>query len=298
MASRAPTSVRESLWLLSTRRLPATADDGQVSFAPEVWQFDTVRGWVSSTLDELLLAGSQSTATNLFIHGNDTAAQNAAEVGGALYQQLRFDAQPAAPRQFVIWSWPSAISGAGVRQSAQINALRTNIEGYYLACYLSRVSSEVPIHLSGYCTGARIATGGLHLLGGGSLAGMQIANSNRPPPHRTRAVLVAAAIPNGWLLPGGPHELALSQLDRLVITVNAVDPVLRWHPLMWGRGGPLALGMTGLPIPLRLDDQQTQIVQLDLTRTLGRRHSWKYYRSTPEVIALLHNEIQNTRVLR
>jgi hypothetical protein len=160
---------------------------------------------------------------------------------------------------------------------------------------LSRVSSEVPIDISGYCTGARIATGGLHLLGGGTLAGLRIANPNRSPPRCIHAILLAAGLANDWLLPGQPHGLALSQVDRLVITVNAVDPVLRWYPWIWGRGGPAALGMTGLSEPRKLVAAQTKIVQLDLTRTMQRRHSWKYYRSSPQVIALLHSEMQSTR---
>ena len=160
-ARRAPMRARESLWLLSTRRLPpATADVGQATFFPDVWQFETGRGWVASSLEALLLAGCQATTTNLFIHGNDTNPQDAAEMGAALYRQLRSDARPADPQQFVIWSWPSATSGAGVRQSAQINELRTDVEGYYLASYLSRLSPDVPIQISGYCTGARIATAG------------------------------------------------------------------------------------------------------------------------------------------
>jgi hypothetical protein len=28
---------------------------------------------------------------------------------------------------------------------------------------------------------------------------------------------------------------------------------------------------------------------------MQRRHSWKYYRSSPQVIALLHSEMQSTR---
>ena len=115
------------------------------------------------------------------------------------------------------------------------------------------------------------------------------------PPRRVHAVLVAAGLANDWLLPGQPHGLALSQVDRLVITVNAVDPVLRWYPWIWGRGGPAALGMTGLSEPWKFGAEQTKIVQLDLTPTMQRRHSWKYYRSSPQVIALLHSEMQSTR---
>ncbi len=289
---------QESLWMLSTRRLPSAGEGRPPVFAPAVWRFDAGRGWVASSLDELLRAGCQASATNVFIHGNDTSAQDAAEMGLALYRQLQPHAHRAAPRQFVIWSWPTADLGARVRKSAQVNELRTNTEGYYLACYLSRASPEVPMHITGYCTGARITTGGLHLLGGGTLAGMQIAQQDPAPRRQIHAVLLAACIPNDWLLPGQPHGRAISQVDRLAITVNTVDPVLRWHPLIWGRGGHEALGMTGLPESWRLGPEQGKVVWLDLTLVLERRHGWKYYKSSPQVITLLQSEQQRASVAR
>jgi len=104
MALRARTRARASLWLLSTRRLlPASPDASQASFAPLVWEFEPGCGWVASSLDELLLAGSQSITTNLFIHGNDNTAQDAAEIGAALHRQLLVDARPPVPQQFVTY---------------------------------------------------------------------------------------------------------------------------------------------------------------------------------------------------
>ena len=47
-------------------------------------------------------------------------------------------------------------------------------------------------------------------------------------------------------MPGMPHERAWTQLERMVITVNSNDAVLQWYPMLWGRGGPMALGVTGI----------------------------------------------------
>ncbi|MBL9123630.1 MAG: hypothetical protein JNG90_08355 [Planctomycetaceae bacterium] len=292
---RASTRDRQALWLLSTRRLPAAAQAGVPKpFTPDVARFEPGRGWIHSTLAELLEAGSHAKSTCLFFHGNDTSALAAAEKGEDLYLQLLGEPRLAAEVQFVAWSWPSEVPGARVRASAQANAQRTNVEGYYLASYLRQLAPDVPVHLCGYCSGARIATGGVHLLGGGELAGMRIAAAGTPR-RELHGVLLAPALPDDWLLPGQPHARAVSQFERLVITVNESDPVLRWFPRTWGRGGPNALGRVGLPEPARAGADQGKIVQLDFEPVLPRQHSWQYYRSSPQVIALLRQEMLGTR---
>ena len=76
-------------------------------------------------------------------------------------------------------------------------------------------------------------------------AGGQTENSS----HRTgrfRGILIAAAIGNDWLLPGGRHQQALSQLEKLLVTVNRADPALRWYPRLEPGHSP-ALGWAGPP---------------------------------------------------
>jgi len=297
-AWRASSRDRQSMWLLSTRRLASAGAARSASpFVPEVSRFDAGTGWVSSSLEELIAAGQSARATSLYFHGNDTNAQEAAVRGESLYQELRGAREGMSSIdtvQFVVWSWPSHIPGARVRESAQANSLRTDVEGQYLADYLNRVSPEVPVNLCGYCTGARIATGGLHLLARKRSAELPPGSSSLPR-RGIRAVLLAGAVPHDWLLPGQPQERALSQLERLVITVNSTDPVLRWYPLTWGRGGPAALGMTGIAEPWKLGEQQAKVVHLDLEPALRRAHSWQYYRGSPQIMALLRSELLNTR---
>ena len=112
-----------------------------------------------------------------------------------------------------------------------------------------------------------------------------------PAPRSIDAVLLGAATANDWLLPGRPHERALSQVKRIVVTVNPVDGVLQWYSHLWGRGGAEALGATGVTDAARLGSEQAKLVQVDLQDALHRHHGWRYYSGSPEVITLLRNEM-------
>ena len=83
----------------------------------------------------------------------------------------------------------------------------------------------------GYSFGARISTGTLHLLGGGSINGRSLPLEPAPNRAPRRAVLLAAAVGRDALAPGHRHsDRRLGQVDRMVITVNPRDRVLAVLP--------------------------------------------------------------------
>ncbi len=200
-------------------------------------------------------------------------------------------AVPRPPTRLVIWSWPSDRVVHCVRPDARIKACRTNVEGYFLASFLDLISPQTPIGLAGYSYGARVVTGGLHILGGGVLEGRQLAQRHRNDAEPANAILLGAAMANDWLLPGRRHERAISQVDRLVVLVNERDRVLHWYPHLWGRGGPVALGAEGVAAPGRLGPERAKLVQINVEPELHRRHGWKYFSSSPTVMSLVRREL-------
>ena len=133
-------------------------------------------------------------------------------------------------------------------------------------------------------------TGGLHVLGGGTLEGRHLASPAPPEASKIHAVLLGAAAPNDVLLPGMPHERAWTQVERLVITFNPNEAACSQSvsPFLWGRGGPSALGSTGVVDVARLGPAREKLVQLDLRNALNRNHGWKYYSSSPQVAEISH----------
>ena len=280
-----------TLWLISTRALPRPGGDGpSPEFAPEVQRYVYGRGWVPAPLEALV--ASPGAVTTIFVHGNDTNADMALRGGTGLYSQLVGNpTAPAPATRFIIWSWPNQATTLRVRKTTQASAGRLGIESYYLACLLRHVADQSPTSVVGYSSGSSVVGGALHILGGGTLEGRFLLSPPQPEASKIHAVMLGAAMPNDWLLPGMPYDRAWTQLSRLVVTVNPDDAVLHWYPLLWGRNGPVALGSTGVPDITRLGAWQAKLVQLDLRAVMHRNHGWKYYSTSPTITQILKQEM-------
>ena len=85
-----------------------------------------------------------------------------------MYRLLTAGVDDATPIRFVIWSWPSA-QVRGQLRDVRTKANRTELAGYCLAWVLTHLPETQQVSLLGYSFGARIATGAMHLVGGGEL---------------------------------------------------------------------------------------------------------------------------------
>ncbi|NQT17055.1 MAG: hypothetical protein HQ582_30135 [Planctomycetes bacterium] len=272
--------VGHDLWLISTRQAPYTKPVGGEDRI-HYWRLNADSQWDAADLESFLADDDPNVPTSVFIHGNRSSHQWAVRMGWGVYHHLKGEAGER-PFRFVIWSWP-ADQISGVRQDVQVKAARSDVQAYYLAHVLRQVNPDVPVSLTGYSFGARTITGALQLLAGGEFAGRSLPEGTAPV-QRTpiRAVLVAAAMANYWLLPGKTNGLALSQAERILVTRNRNDPVLQWYDRMYGRGGPAALGYTGPASPSRLGADQEKVETLVLDRSVGSNHDWAgYLRASP-----------------
>jgi hypothetical protein len=267
--ARAPRDV----WLISTRRAPWSAPADGLD-ALRVWRLDDDGDWASSDPQALYATDDPAVPACVFVHGNRADRHQAVRDGWAVYRALA----GARPFRLVIWSWPADRIRGGHRHDVQVKARRSDVESYYLASWLRRGDPQVPRCLVGYSFGARVITGALQLCAGGRVAGRSLPESPDAPAGGTvRAVLVAAAIDNDWLLPGRRNDLALGALDRLLLTQNACDPVLKWYRLMDRSRRPEALGRTGPAGLACLQDERVKIEPLRLECSVGRNHDWCAY---------------------
>ena len=281
-------SGENQLWLVSTRRLPdCPCDAGRM----DVYRFECSIGWQRSSQEELLAAGGSEFVTSVFIHGNDTDPAEAQAEGQQLYSRLTKTACPSAPVRFVIWSWPSERMLGRVRIDIQSKACRANADAYYLAEFLDSLGPNAHVSLSGYSLGARVAVGALHLLGGGVLDGRQREASQHPDRPGARVVLIAGAIADDWLEPGMRFDRALSQTDRMVVMFNPHDNVLRFYPFLYGRGGPPAVGYTGIRNVCCLGEDRHKVCELNVSEAVHRGHGWGHYINSPSIICRLRHEL-------
>jgi hypothetical protein len=232
--------------------------------------------------------------TYFLVHGNLTGESGAIEFAWPCYSLLKIQ-HGDHPFRIVIWSWPSTRTSNRHRRDAQTKSFYSDSQSYYLADCLRKVrmqsqsapiaplpkvegsvGAESPVTLIGYSFGARIIAGGLHLLGDGELGGHRLSalEGNAGTHHRVpvRAILVAAALDCHALLPGYRYGNAASQAEEIVVTRNGFDPVLRWYRLLYGRGGPDALGYAGLCC-----SSCSNVKILDVSCSVGKSHQWECY---------------------
>jgi hypothetical protein len=229
------------------------------------------RRWQRWDLDSLL-ASDPSVPTIIFVHGNQITTSDAREEGLVLYRRMmRYGA--GGPRiRLVVFSWPSARVG-GLLRDVRVKAARTGPAACQLAWLVDQMPAETPISLVGFSFGARIITGGLHILGGGNLGHIGLServNPNRPPMN---VVLLPAGVHAHWLGEGQYHGLAMTQVNQMFLVNNRRDPAMRFYHLAF-RGRPQALGLRG---PTCLSSaERSKITMRDVSRYVSRHDLYQY----------------------
>jgi len=267
------------VWLISTRAAPRCGVGQTPQSGIGYWRLEDGCSWQRTDSEAFFHGPGETVPTIMFVHGNRADASTAVRDGRILARRVRQEASGRTFR-FVIWSWPSDRVRGGPRRDARVKAGYTNTQSHYLADCLDRLAPDMPVTLVGYSFGARMIIAALDLLGEGRLAGGELRPQDDPQaPALRRVVLVATAADADWLWPGGQRGSALSQVDRVLVTENRHDPVLKWYPLMYRCGGPQAMGYAG-PAGCRCI---ASIDVLNLTRTVGRNHDWARYAADPRL---------------
>jgi hypothetical protein len=229
------------------------------------------RRWQRWTLDSLL-ASDPSVPTIIFVHGNQITTSDAREEGLVLYRRMMQYGASGPQIRLVIFSWPSARVG-GLLRDVRVKAARTGPAGCQLAWLVDQMPVETPISLVGFSFGARIITGGLHILGGGKLGHVGLServNSNRPPMN---VVLLPAGLHAHWLGEGQYHGLAMTQVNQMFLVNNCRDPAMRFYHLAF-KGRPQALGLRG---PTYLSSaERSKITMRDVSRYVSQHDLYRY----------------------
>lgn len=263
---------QDEVWVVSTRHLGCPGDSKQEPIW-QLWKYE--KGWWQPrTAAEFNARDSADVVTPFYIHGNRIDHPQACSDGLAVYFQLigKLDAEP--PVRFVIWSWPSS-QIKGQLKDVRAKAARSDVDAYYLARFVARMKPAVRVGLVGYSFGARIVSGAMHRLGGGSLLGWSLEPGERPA---VRVALWAAAEHNYWYLPGNFHDRALAAGDAWFITINHCDPVLERYRFIEECGNPVAVGYAGIyGRNLLPADVNARVEEVNVTNIVGGTHDMSAY---------------------
>jgi hypothetical protein len=225
--------------------------------------------WISVDWKAAITSPNPACQTVIYIHGNRVARGEDRYRGMKVYRSLRDHGKPNKPIRFIIWSWPASTI-PGPLKDYQVKANRTRPVSWQMAWVLNQMPAETPVSILGYSYGARIASGTMHLLGGGSLGKLKLAAKPKMPPFRI--ALLAAAFDADWLQPGHFHGRALGQVEHLAFTTNPHDPAMRFYHLSNGRGRVHALGKKGITNTQSIGRLAKRIQPINMSRSVGRSH--------------------------
>jgi len=272
--------------MISTRHLgcPSQYDPNNPDF--HVMRYDWQTGWQDSEFETFLDTNDSQAVTAVFVHGNRIDWCKAFERGMLAYHSLVRCVDDPRPIRFVIWSWPSTQTRGPLR-CVRSKAVRSDYDSHYLARFLSRMNPETRVGLFGFSYGSRIISGALHVIGGGEILGLGLDKARPKANQTTRAVLMAAALHNYWLLPGCYHGRCVSQVDRMLVQYNPCDWLLRMYRLVDPYKEAQALGYTGFPWLTDLGEDASRIEQQNVNYDVGDAHNMRVYFASPDVMNAL-----------
>jgi hypothetical protein len=273
------------VWLVSDRWLGCADVDARATNL-KYWRYEQGRGWQQANAADFFATDDPGSVTHIWIHGNQIEHSRTFQVGWTAYSAIARQTTDPRPLRFVIWSWPSDQIDGGPLEDVRVKAARTGTSSLHLARFIDAIGGDVPVSISAYSFGARIATGALHLMAGGSINGRTLAMTTAATRPRMDVVLIAAALDNDWLLPGHCHGRALTMVNRMLLVINSCDRVLqRYHWLYGRRSCAEALGYTGLAGANQLGADRGKITQFDACCIAGSDHDWAHYWGSPTIVA-------------
>jgi len=273
-------SSSDEILLLNTRMVGTACDDISMSRRLQCEQCvatpHQAPQWKPRDWNDLVFDSAAARPTVIYIHGNRIARGEDRRQGLQVYRSLTRLGNLNEPIRFIIWSWPSSAIPGPVKDY-KVKACRTRPAAWQLAWFLDQLPAESRVSLLGYSYGARVASGAMHVLGGGSLDGLKLHQRNHPQHKPFRVALIAAAFDANWIQPGHFHSRVMSQVKSLMIATNQLDPIMRFYHLSNGRGHVDALGKRGVAQPQTLGSAIRNIKMIDFTRAVGRSHALVNY---------------------
>jgi len=276
-----------TFWVLSTRGIPSSEVKPGVSQGLTYWKADSEGCLAENSSPQIFQEIAAWSRLVIYVPGNRSDFASAHNEGWKLFLTLN---QPTGSKGFVfvVWSWPSDRISLAQRPDIWAKACRADLEGAILAEWLGQLPRGTRVVLVSYSLGARAVVAALHLRGGGQLPGQEGFTSSGGV-IAIRVLLVGAAIDAHSLGVRGAYERAIAQSEVFVITTHARDLLLRMYPLLYGLGGPPALGFVG---PTSLPPEQVQKVELiPVEAFTGSGHGWANYFSALPVQARLEGMI-------
>ena len=288
----------DQIWLISSRGAPCLSLDEPLDVeklveALKYWQYSTQDSkWNKSTLKNLQADDNQRMRSVVWVHGDRMEACEAFDAGWQIYRELVRCTTDETPIRFIIFSWPSAKTLTRPVADARLKASRTLSAGIHLTALLKIIPKEDRVSLIGFSFGVRVIATALHFFGGGNVSGATFTDAVASC-KKYHVVFFASAINCDWLQPGHKFGKAIDEMESLLLLNNYCDRILKHYGKLYchcARRGPAALGYTGLTISDISASNQDRIRQFNSSGFIGKRHAWKPYIYSPQLMSMIRQE--------
>ena len=278
---------QDQIFLISTRALDSQCWGADMSRLQcrrgDFCDDGCVRSWHDVPLDVFYAADDPDITTIVVVHGNRVQSGEDIQRGLMIYRALVRNAMSDAPVRLLIFSWPSSPIRGPLRDF-RTKAGLADLNSHHLAWVLDQIAPDVPLAVFGYSYGARVINGALHLMGGGTLFGQPLDQHVHLERAPVRAVFLAAALDDNWLLPNQRHGMALGQIDWLLLITNRRDPAMKHYHFTDSFDRPQALGRHGVRYSAWLGGVPCRIEQIEACRSVGHHHALENYLTASDLM--------------
>ena len=204
-----------------------------------------------------------------FAPGYSLTTQETTQVGLGIVQA--FD--PSKQCRVVFWDWYSDKAGVKLRRDIRNKIPIADNTARYLALFLKELQPQSKVCLFGFSFGSRIVCEAVEVL---RYSGQQ------PEGLRLHLVLSGAATDQCWLAKGWRHGNLPEIVEKILVTYNPQDWVLRhYHLIYYLRCPSKALGLAGLPTQSIPPEHRNQFESINVERYIGRGHQTLSHVRTP-----------------
>jgi hypothetical protein len=268
-------------WVIDTHCVPCCGDFLDAIDRIAIWHCEPT-GWVRYSREGFMAATDSDLPICFYVHGifsNEKAGLDQAhELFGNVGAGL-------PPFRGVLWSWPSNYEcGMSIRDQVYRGIENTQSQAFYLATIIDSLGPRVAVSMVGHSLGGRAVVATLHGLAAREIGGQPLAEPTYPEPRPIQAALLAPAIDPFSLWPGREYGGALSQVDRMLISFNPEDRVLRGYERHFDRE---ALGLRGLSAPAARNEDFKKVLNVNANPAVGKRHLPSVYFESPIVAGWL-----------
>ena len=281
LAGKAP-----AFWVISSRSISWTQLQNPADAVAQLRYFQVDRQGHTASAEEPELQEAVGNAETLWIvvHGNRMSSNDAIRFMWGFHEIVKDMDGPK-----MLWSWPSQPTVRGLARDSRLKAMRSVQEAALLTAWLDRLQPKGRVILVGYSFGAKtLLRAFAESVRTTRVENVQILGGDGEPwvhtAQRVELLLIAPAADaselNEALQAGKQAQVPF----RIAMTVNSLDPALKWYRHLWKCRGPNAIGWI---LPCVAAETSPMLRIIDVTGEVGHTHQWQRYFQSRSVQAIL-----------